>query len=443
MRLNLLVFLGLGAIGAAQTVSAPPVPAAPKPLKLGSIVFSGSLRARVETWDWFQPSSGDNTYGYSGNILRFGFSQNRETWDWNAEFAVPFLLGLPENPIAPGAQGALGFGANYLTANDRNRNTAMLFPKQLYVRITQFGGSKAHSLKLGRFEFQDGSELEPKNASLAAIKRDRINQRLLGPFGFSDIGRSFDGMQYSFTKASGNFTFVGAVPTRGVFQTDGWGWNKTAFGYSSYTKPWGKGRLSAETRFFALYYDDWRRVLKTDNRTAVARAGDPGNIRIWTFGGHSLHAYQTPAGALDFMIWGAAQTGRWGAQDHRASAFDIEAGVQPKILPKLKPWARGGFYNGSGDGNAADNRHETFFQVLPTPRPFARFPFFDMLNNQDAFGILILRPHPKVTVSSEFHALRLSSRNDLWYSWIDSSGRFWRERNSPIILNASALLGWT
>jgi hypothetical protein len=52
--------------------------------------------------------------------------------------------------------------------------------------------------------------------------------------------------------------------------------------------------------------------------------------------------------------------------------------------------------------------------VLPTPRPFARFPFFDMVNNQDAFAILILRPHKAVTLSGEFHALSLARREDLW-----------------------------
>jgi hypothetical protein len=39
-----------------------------------------------------------------------------------------------------------------------------------------------------------------------------------------------------------------------------------------------------------------------------------------------------------------------------------------------------------------------------------------MMNTQDAFGGLILRPNRKITVSSEFHSLRLSSVNDLWYS---------------------------
>jgi len=45
---------------------------------------------------------------YSGNLLRLGFSQNRDTWDWNAEFAVPFFLGLPTN--ATGAEAAAAEG---------------------------------------------------------------------------------------------------------------------------------------------------------------------------------------------------------------------------------------------------------------------------------------------------------------------------------------------
>ena len=54
--------------------------------------------------------------------------------------------------------------------------------------------------------------------------------------------------------------------------------------------------------------------------------------------------------------------------------------------------------------------------MLPTPRPYARFPFFNMMNTEDAYGALILRPHAKVSTSSEFHSLRLTSPNDLWYS---------------------------
>ena len=420
-----IVLIGLLAAGAvyAQTSAATAAPAkpvaAPAPLpptaRIGKVSFVATLRSRAEAWDWFEPSAGDNTYAYSGNIARLGFSQTKEKWDWNAEFAVPFLLGLPSNPVAAGTQGALGLGANYFTANNRVNNAAMIFPKQAYVRFTQFGSSRAHQFKLGRFEFLDGSEMAPKNAALATVKASRVNQRLLGNFGWAHVGRSFDGAQYSYSKPWGNFTFVGAVPTRGVFQTDGWGWNKIAFGYASLTKPWGTGKHSAETRLFGLVYDDWRVVLKTDSRALAARRADLGNIKIGTFGGHTLHAFTTKAGSIDLMAWGAAQTGKWGVQDHNAYAVDLEAGIQPAILPKLKPWLRGGYYHGSGDSNTSDNSHGTFFQVLPTPRPFAKTPFFNMMNNQDMFGMLTLRPHSKVTIISEFHSLRLASKNDLWY----------------------------
>jgi hypothetical protein len=94
----------------------------------------------------------------------------------------------------------------------------------------------------------------------------------------------------------------------------------------------------------------------------------------------------------------------------------VEAGFQPAILPKLKPWIRAGYTLGSGDSNPNDSTHGTFFQILPTPRPYARFPFFNMMNTEDAFGALILRPHAKVTISSEYHSLRLTNPNDLWYS---------------------------
>jgi hypothetical protein len=82
----------------------------------------------------------------------------------------------------------------------------------------------------------------------------------------------------------------------------------------------------------------------------------------------------------------------------------------------LKPWLRAGYFYGSGDSNPNDNRHETFFQVLPTPRPYARFPFFNLMNNEDSFVEVILSPGTKWTVRADAHQLRLAERADLWYS---------------------------
>jgi hypothetical protein len=400
----------------AQAPPAADPAAAPDGLKLGDVTFTGTLRSRLYFWDWFQAATGDNQYEYTGNYLRLNFAEKLTAWDWDAEFSIPFLLGLPTGATDAAPQGALGFGSNYYTANHSSRSTAMIFPRQLFARFRGLGGVTGQTLLIGRFTFLDGSEIAPRNSTLATLKRDRVSARLLGDFGFTDVGRSFDGVHYSYSKASDDFTFVAAIPTRGVFQTDGWGWNRVGFGYAAYTHEWGTGRHSADTRFFALEYDDWRHILKTDNRPAAVRAKDTENIRINTFGGHSLHAFTTDAGTLDALAWGAAQTGRWGLQKQRSFALDFEGGFQPKILPLLRPWLRGGFTMGSGDKNPNDNTHGTFFQVLPTPRLYARFPFFNMMNSQDRFASLIQRPHSKITVSSEFHALRLSDPNDLWYS---------------------------
>lgn len=418
---SLAVACHAGDAPAAPDAPAPPPQAASPaavvaPHKLGGITISGSFRTREEDWNWFQSSPADNSYLYSGNLFRLALSQSFESFDWQLEFAVPFLLGLPTNAVVAGVPGQLGLGASYYVANSRSQNAAMLFPKQGFLHFRGLGGSSSQSLKVGRFEFLDGSEATPDNATLAAVKRDRVNQRLIGNFGWADVQRSFDGVQYLNATSGGTFTFVGAVPTRGVFQTDGWGELNAAFGYTAYTRPWGSGPHAAETRVLAIYYDDWRSVLKTDNRPLPLRSHDFDNIRIGTFGGHHLSAFTTPAGTIDFLAWGVAQTGAWGRLTQRAWAVDFEGGYQPQILPQVKPWIRGGYSNGSGDGNPNDNIHGAFFQILPTPRPFARFPFFDMENNRDFFGTLQLRPHPKVTISSEAHILALSNPNDLWYS---------------------------
>src|SRR5262249_22307265 len=157
--------------------------------------------------------------------------------------------------------------------------------------------------------FLDGTETTPKNATLAALKSQRVTQRLLGDFGFTDVGRSFDGGQYTNNFSSkDNLTVIGAVPTRGVFQVDGWGWNKAAFAYAAYPRDWGSGKHSADTRFFVLEYDDWRHIVKTDNRPLASRKLDTDSIVINTFGGHSLHAFETTGGTINLMFWGVVQT---------------------------------------------------------------------------------------------------------------------------------------
>jgi hypothetical protein len=380
------------------------------------VEFAGSLRSRIEAWDWFQGNANDQ-YTFPCSIARFSVSQSGKLLDWQFEAAVPFLLGLPDDAIAPGAQGQLGFGATYFAANGCNRNAGMGFPKQGFLRFKNLAGVEGQSLRVGRFEVIDGTEVAPKDATLATLKRDRIAHRLLGNFGFSDVGRSLDGAQYVRSGSKLNLTLFGGRPTRGVFQVDGWGELNINVFYGALTGQAVGKRNSGEWRIFGLGYQDLRDgVLKTDSRPSAVRTADTRHIQIGTFGGHYLHKIETAAGQIDGLGWVAMQTGSWGNLKHRADAFAAEAGWQPHILPRLKPWLRGGYNYGSGDKNGADNTHGTFFQVLPTPRVYARFPFFNMMNNRDAFGEIMLRPSKKVTVRSDVHSLRLANRNDLWYS---------------------------
>lgn len=212
-------------------------------------------------------------------------------------------------------------------------------------------------------------------------------------------------------------TLLAARPTRGVFQVDGWGEVNVNVFYGALTHEAGSKSGATDWRVFGIGYSDLRDgVLKVDNRPLPVRSADHEHINLATFGGHYIRTIATDAGTVDLLFWGALQYGSWGTLAQRAGAFAAEAGWQPPLLSRVKPWLRGGYEYGSGDKNPNDKTNGTFFQLLPTPRIYARFPFFNMMNSRDAFGELILRPSKALTIRSDIHALSLANSNDLWYS---------------------------
>jgi hypothetical protein len=188
--------------------------------------------------------------------------------------------------------------------------------------------------------------------------------------------------------------------------------------YAAFTKPIKRKVSESEWRLFALHYHDGRRTLKTDNRSMTARVADTNNIRITTLGGHYVGVYRVGKGKVDTLLWGAGQFGSFGRLDQRSGAIAAEIGysfVGNKFADRFRPWLRGGYFRSTGDGDPNDGAHGTFFQVLPTPRIYARTPFFNAMNNEDAFGQLRLKPHTKLGLRVDAHHLRLSSKEDLWY----------------------------
>lgn len=385
--------------------------ATPQPIKIGGFTVSGSIRGRYENWNWFDTPGFDDSYGFEGVLGRVAIARNSKKLDVLGELAVPALFNLPDNAIAPAPRGQLGLGANYRAAS--RTQDASIFPKQGFARF-KFGQGNTTGLRLGRFEFWDGSEATPKNPTLAALKRDRINHRLLGNFGFSHVGRSFDGAQLSATRSGGVFNLMAMRPTEGVFQLNGLGEvNGVDIAYASFTRP----AKTSEYRVLAAYYRDDRSAplsVKVDNRPAAARTADRQDISVATLGGH----YIKTLGAADLLAWGALQGGDWGNLSHRAGAFALEAGYQPtnRKLSKLRPWLRVGLNKSSGDGDATDGDHETFFPMVYTPRIYARTPIYNSMNNDDLFASLILRPNPKLSARLDARRIRLSDSRDLWYS---------------------------
>ncbi len=399
----------------ATKAPAPPAARTPKRLKLGGVDFSGSLRVRVENYGWFETPGFDDDYTFGAAVLRLSLGQQKERYDWQVEGEFPVLINLPDGAIAPAPQGQLGLGANYFAANGQKDASAIL--KQAYVRVKGLFNDKASSLRVGRFEFVDGMETTPADATLASLKRDHIAHRLIGHFGFTHVGRSFDAVQYVRNTKAGNFTFVGGRPTEGVFQLRGMKELDVDFWYGAYTKPMTSQRIASEFRALVLHYHDGRGTLKTDNRAPALRRADAENIRLTTVGGNYVAAVKSKRGTVDVLAWGVGQFGSWGNQHHRAGAIVFEGGVQPAgALAKIKVWLRAGYSYTTGDADAADDKHTTFFQVLPTPRWYARFPFYNMMNNRDVYVQFKFKPHARLSLRAEIHNLRLSSRNDLWYS---------------------------
>jgi len=381
--------------------------------KIGPLDFSVSWRARAENWDWFKGATGNGNYTLGDSLLRVSIGQRRERWDWYLEGEQVDLVGLPDMAVVAAPQGQLGLGGTYYAANGNSTNAVGGFLKQGFVTLKEFGSA----LKIGRFEYFDGNEVTPKDPTLATVVQTRIAQRLIANFGFSAVQRTFDGVQLSSNIGRDNLTIVAMRPTEGVFQVQGMGELDIDTYYGAFTVPVATDHGAGQLRVFGLGYIDHRTLtLKTDNRPASARSADLDKIEIATYGADYVHVFNTStSGKFDVLGWAALQGGSWGQLTQRASAFVGEAGWQPPVR-LVKPWISAGYSFGSGDGNNADTTHGTFFQVLTTPRQYARFPFYNMMNNEDAYATLNLRPTSRLALRSELHSLRLANAKDLWYS---------------------------
>jgi hypothetical protein len=379
--------------------------------------LTASVRLRGEFVDWFAPPpgaapAGAARYDFFASQVRLGARLTFAYAQVGVEAQDTRLANLPDDAVLPPPHGALGPGALYfLHTNDTTQGET--FVRQAFVTVRRSGASAT----AGRFEYRDGLETVPVDPTLAALKRERIAERLIGPFGFTHVGRTFDGLRVVLDRAAWNLTAVGFRPTMGGFEVSA---NRELQDVSvaglAATIHRLPGAPPLDARLFYFYYDDQRDdAVLVDTRPLAARVADRNAVAIHSGGGHAIAAIDAGPGIADLLLWGVVQDGDWGVLDHTAWAWSVEAGYQlPRVV--AAPWLRVGVARSSGDDEPRDGEHGTFFQLLPTSRIYAQLPFYNAMNLEDVFTELVLRPHARVTLRTDWHWLRVTEPRDLWYS---------------------------
>jgi hypothetical protein len=410
-----LAVLTLAAPRAGETLSPPPrllEDLSRRHLPEGITLYAKDW-FRLSQWHYFDPATpgGDPDYGYVSNRFRFGLKAKRRQWGANIGFQYVKQAFLPDGASGtPG--GALGLGATYFAQNGRTTDPDSLYLKFLNFSLYDIAGSGL-DLTLGRMGYGSGVETLSGVKKIDWLKKTRIDARLIGGFGWSLYQRSFDGVKAGWDHGPGHLSLAWLRPTQGGFEGDA-GEEITDINVTAAAYTFKPGRVlpGAELQIFHYYYDDQRDIpARSDNSGLTATGQD---MAIHSLGGHVAGSYALGAGIMDILLWGVCQGGDWFEQSHDAHGVAAELGYQWPQLP-WKPWLRAGVFRGSGDGDAADDSHGTFFQMLPTVRKYAFTTAYNLMNNTDFFLQALLAPTPELSLRGDVHFVRLSESADLWW----------------------------
>ena len=364
---------------------------------------------RVESWRFFEPApgGGDPESAYVGNRFYFGVRRIQPRVDLQAAAQFVQLGWLPDDASGPGP---LGLGAVYFD-HAGARHPGEIYLKYLNARFKDV--MPGLTVQAGRFGYTSGAEGVSGVARIEAIKRLRVDSRLIGEFEFAFFQRSFDGARADYTRGRGRVTAGVFFPTQGGFEEDA---NPTLTDVmvvtGALTLQPGAPIPHTEWQIFSHRYDDDRLVTgRPDNSGVSATAAD---VHVTTIGTTLVTSLHAGRGDLDVLGWFVMQTGRWYELDHRAHAMSIEAGYQwPGV--RARPWVRGGWMDTSGDRDPSDGRHGTFFQMLPTVRRYSLSATYSQMNMRDLFAQVLMTPAARVSIRADVHGLTLAQAADRWY----------------------------
>jgi hypothetical protein len=359
--------------------------------------LSLATRFRLEYWD-DRARHGDVFYALRTRLgLRYRLRDRLELF---AEVQDARIYGL-------GAE-ASGAGALYRRFADQpggldHTNSQKL--RQLYVQIAPIEGL---ALRVGRFDVKLGTEVGYPEPDWKYLKVARASQRLVGTVGWTHGERGSDGVSVAYdAEGHHGFGFV-ARPTQGVFDVENaYGFQEDIlYGGISWTVKRGAWLEDTEIRPFFVAYDDDR---------SVRHGGLAKSVNVYTLGVSAIGIHPLGPGNLDWLIWGAYQTGRYDGLDHDAGAGILEIGYRLAKAPS-KPWLRLGVNVATGDDDPTDGDHETFFNLLPTNHLYYGFADrFAFQNLIDLIAQVRLAPHPRVGVNLMAHGFWATDPDDATY----------------------------
>ena len=394
-------------LGLEPAVAQPTTPSAVQPFVRNT--------TRVELWRYFEPppptptfTPGDPSTAHIGNRLLAGLRWRRARLDTTFALQYVQFAGLPDDGSGPGA---LGTGALYFDHSGTSYSR-QVFLKTASIAVRRIAGHL--DVQVGRMPYTGGAENPSGIPKIESVKRQRLDSRLVGEFEWSLFQRAFDGMRADWASSGFRVTASAFQPTQGGFE-DAAGVSMSGVRITSAVFTTAPGTIvpKTELQMFTHRYRDRRAVSsRPDNTGRAAAAVDVG---ITAIGGHLVSARSAGDGEIDALLWAAGQVGDWYGQDHRAFAVSAEAGYQ-WARTRWAPWIRGGISWFSGDTDAQDDRHGTFFPMLPTVRRYSQSTLYSMANLRDITVQAILRPLNSVALRLDGHFLSLANHADGWYA---------------------------
>lgn len=365
---------------------------------------------RVESWRFFEPNAGggEPRYTFIANRLLATADVRMPHVDLAAGVQFVQFGNLPDRASGPGP---LGTGPQYFD-HAGSRHSRGVYLRTVNIRWTPpVAGLRVQA---GRFGYASGGESPSGDAAIEAVKRLRVDSRLVGEFEWSIFQRSFDGVRGDFDRARWHATGTWLRPTQGGFEEQaGRSLRDVDIATASLSVKPGAILPHTDWQAFVVRYDDTRKVTgRPDNSGLAAARAD---VHVTSTGGTVVGVYPTRRGRIDVLGWVVRQGGDWYGQTHAASAVAVEVGHQWLRAPG-QVWLRAGVLSSSGDSDPADARHETFFQVLPTGRKYSLSTISNLMNATDVFVQAVVKPVARVTVRGDVHRLTLTNAKDLWYA---------------------------